>query len=514
MPDRASPPRADTPTSKPDVRAHGSQWLLFETAPHGIVIHDAKGAIIDANAAAERMLGLPLDAVRGQVALDHLWTIVHEDGSPFPMEEQPPHMALRTAEPQGPVVFGLQVHGRSNPLWLSASSIPMRLPNQPRPFAALTMFVDVTPQRVAADALRESEERFKTAFRDSPVMMAISDFATGRFVDVNDRYCAVTGYAREQLVGQRSLDLGIVAAATREVLIAAMRDRGRVSNFEIPIRTRTGEELTVMMSGDILMLNGAPHLLTIATDVTARSRMEAERVRLAAHLRVVKRSARIGERGAAAVQELNSVFETINRETAALGRTVTGEPAPPRDEVDRIATASRRGLEVMRGLVDFIGIAAGPATTFDLNALVREEVAVLEPSTLRDVKVQTECEPSPVIIQGDREALGQALLTLCLNAIDTLPAAGTLTLQTRRDGDGFALLTVADRRPSDADAAPAPYVALPDEASQAFGLSLVRSTVEAHGGTWVIERAAGRGGRVVICLPLAAVEGAGDRASE
>ncbi|MBI2406892.1 MAG: PAS domain S-box protein [Gemmatimonadetes bacterium] len=519
MPERKTTERPAVPTSTQDVRAHASQWLLFDTAPHGIVIHDAKGAIVDANAAAERMLGIQLAAVRGQVELDHLWAIVHEDGSPFPMLDQPPHVALRTAEPNGPAVLGIRVHGRPDTVWVSASAIPMRLPNQPRPFAALTMFVDITAARVAADALRESEERFKNAFRDSPVMMAISDFETGRFVDVNDRYCTVTGYTREQLVGQRSIDLGIVAGPTRDLLIAAMRDRGRVSNFEIPIHTRTGDDLTVMMSGDVLVFNGKPHLLTIATDVTARSRMEAERVRLAAHLRAVKRSERIGERGAVVVQQLNGVLTSMK---AAAERHLAGtaEQGALRGDLEAIAQAGQRGLEVVRGLVDFIGATAGPATTFDLNALVRAEVAVLGPTSRRGVRIVADYEPSPLIMRGDREALGQSLLTLCLNAIDAIPAEGTLSVKTRSDADGFVTLTVSDLRASEpastatGDANLAPFVALPDEASQAFGLSMVRATIEAHGGTWVIERAAGRGGRVVIRLPLAAGDATVDRATE
>jgi PAS domain S-box-containing protein len=62
----------------------GFLQVLFETAPHGILIQDAGGAYLNANAAAERILGLSLAQLQGRASMDPRWKAVREDASPVP----------------------------------------------------------------------------------------------------------------------------------------------------------------------------------------------------------------------------------------------------------------------------------------------------------------------------------------------------------------------------------------------------------------------------------------------
>lgn len=78
------------------------RWL-FETMAQGVVAHAADGTIVAANPAAERVLGLTLDQMRGVTSMDPRWQMVLEDGVPVSAADHPSMIALRTGEVVGPV---------------------------------------------------------------------------------------------------------------------------------------------------------------------------------------------------------------------------------------------------------------------------------------------------------------------------------------------------------------------------------------------------------------------------
>jgi PAS domain S-box-containing protein len=97
---------------------------LFETVPQGVVYQDRDGRITAANPAAERILGLTLAQMQGLTSSDPRWQAVHEDGSPFPGEEHPAMVALRTGRPVQDVVLGVAVPERGQ-VWILVNATPL-----------------------------------------------------------------------------------------------------------------------------------------------------------------------------------------------------------------------------------------------------------------------------------------------------------------------------------------------------------------------------------------------------
>ena len=97
---------------------------LFETVAQGVVYQDAAGRITSANPAAQRILGLTLDQMKGRESIDPRWQAVREDGSPFPGDEHPSMVALRSGAPVHQVVMGVQAPGRGC-TWLLVNATPV-----------------------------------------------------------------------------------------------------------------------------------------------------------------------------------------------------------------------------------------------------------------------------------------------------------------------------------------------------------------------------------------------------
>ena len=125
----------------------------------GVVLRDKNAKIVACNASAERILGLTLDQMRGNVFFDPSWQAIREDGSPFPDEERSIHVALRTGRLQSHVVQGLRKPDGAV-LWLSMNVQPLFDESGTTLTGAVSTLTDIT-ERKQAD-LRQTMEHTVT----------------------------------------------------------------------------------------------------------------------------------------------------------------------------------------------------------------------------------------------------------------------------------------------------------------------------------------------------------------
>jgi PAS domain S-box-containing protein len=137
--------------------------------------------------------------------------------------------------------------------------------------------IDIHDRREAEEALRESQEVFATAFHSSPAGTALLT-SDGRYVEVNAACSALLGYAPEEMIGQTTLDLGILAAPDRERVVSASDPgSGAVRPVEAKVRRRDGSFLDVSIRNAFVTLRGVPHRLTTIVDISERKQAESAR---------------------------------------------------------------------------------------------------------------------------------------------------------------------------------------------------------------------------------------------
>lgn len=138
------------------------------------------------------------------------------------------------------------------------------------------IFQDVTELRRAQESLRQSEERFSTAFASSPMGQSISTRDEGRIIDVNEAYCEIIGYSRGELVGRTSAEMGLFADAERRgALIAELSREGSLRDARARVRTKAGGLKEVELSMAPISLAGEDCLIASVVDISER--LEAER---------------------------------------------------------------------------------------------------------------------------------------------------------------------------------------------------------------------------------------------
>jgi PAS domain S-box-containing protein len=125
-------------------------------------------------------------------------------------------------------------------------------------------------------ALRLSEEKFSKAFQASPDSIIISRLTDGRVIEVNEGFTRLTGYSREEALDNTTLSLNLwVNLQDRAAWAASLQQHGFIRNHEYTFRIKSGRHLHCLCSGEIIVLNGANHVLSIVSDITERQRAEA-----------------------------------------------------------------------------------------------------------------------------------------------------------------------------------------------------------------------------------------------
>ncbi|WP_157369601.1 PAS domain-containing sensor histidine kinase [Zavarzinella formosa] len=138
---------------------------VVESLAEGIVVQDANGQIIASNNRAGEILGLTQEEIARRTSLDERWRSFHEDGTPFPGEEHPGMIVLKTQQPVFNTLMGFhKPDGEQR--WITVNAVPIRnlFPATDGKAAVVTSFHDVTDSR-------RLNERLLASVREKEVML-------------------------------------------------------------------------------------------------------------------------------------------------------------------------------------------------------------------------------------------------------------------------------------------------------------------------------------------------------
>lgn len=414
---------------------------IFSSMSEGLVVHRQDGVIESCNPAAERILGLTREQLCGRSSLDPRWRACRADGTPFPGEEHPAMVALRTGEPVRDVVMGVGLEGEQR-RWILINAIPGARGLDGLPESCVTTFADITRLREQEEERRRMQGQVDRFFSISLELLCIAGM-DGMFKRLNPAWSALLGWSEAELL-ERPFIWFVhpedVEATKAEA--ARLSHGGTVFHFENRYRCVDGSYRLLHWSAV-----GIPEdslLIATARDVTEERKKgeELKQTAAAAKAESKAKSAFLATMSHEIRTPLNGVLGLA--ELLALS---------PLDEsqvemVETIRNSGRLLLRVINDILDWSKIQAGRMDVFieDVSVVevVREVLDSLRPTASRKrLPLVIDDDGSGVLVKADPQRLRQILTNLVGNAIK-FTAQGSVTVRIVTTGSEQVQIEVID----------------------------------------------------------------------
>lgn len=382
--------------------------------------------------------------------------------------------------------------------------------------------VDVTDQRRAVLALRESEQRFRLLFDASPDAIFLIDPHDSEtiwsIVDCNEAACIMNGYRREDLIG-KSLDLLNVKKGSREdfaAVLEKLRREGVVRGLEATHRHKDGHVFPIEYSTSLITIGDRELVLGIDRDITKRKQVEQA-------LNQTKEMAEAASRAKSEFlsrmsHELRTPMNAILGFAQLLNMS-RKEPLTPiqKERVKQISKGGQHLLDLINEILDISRIEAGRLQISPEPVPIRESIQEVLDLTAplaadRHIQIQTslEIDANPFVM-ADGQRLKQVLLNLLSNAVKYNYDGGYVMVsceQTPADGWRISVTdTGSGIPPENLGRLFVPFERLSADQSNiegtGLGLALAKRLVELMEGQIGVESIVGRGSTFWIELPSA-----------
>ena len=499
-------------------RSLATLQLLINTVPAYISFVDAEERYRLVNRRYEAYFGLPADQIVGRTLRETQATAAYE--------EMAPHVRAALA--------GRSVRYQSNPVspdgtahWFDVQYVPRR-----GDLGAVSGFFvivfDITEEKQAELALRESEERYRALARFAPVGIFRAD-REGHCLYVNNRWCDLAGLTPERAMGMgwiKALD-----SEDRDRIIAewnAAAIDGR--DFQGEFRFRRPNGRVTWVHGSAVPSLGPDGAITgflgSVTDLTERKRAEEERRQLDAHMLHTQKLESLGVLAGGIAHDFNNLLTSVLG-NASIAAAALPPSSPVQECVAEITEASLRAADLCKQMLAYSGRGRFVVQTLDLGQLVEQTARMLKLSISKSAELRFQFAPELPPVEIDATQLRQVIMNLVINASEAIGDAdgvvrlttgliradraylgGTVTDATLPEGD-YVYLEVSD---NGCGMSPETQARVFDPffttkfTGRGLGLAAALGILRGHKGAIKLYSEVGRGTTFKILLPVAGGE--------
>lgn len=337
---------------------------LFNRSLSYVYLHDFNGKFIDANSAALKALGYK----RTEILPLNFSSLI--DKSQLPKATKSLEEIIRTGHQKKPVEYKLR-RKDGKTIWVETEG--SLIYKDGRPFAVQGIARDITEKKLAEEALKESEEKFRTLAEKSPNMIFINKI--GKIVYANKQCEQVMGYKREEFYSPHFDFFRIIAPEflDKTKSFYGKHIKGKeVTPYEYALVTKSGKRIEALLTTRLINYEGDKAILGIITDITDRKKAEKsmresrEQLRsLAAHLQSIREE----ERTMVAREihdELGQALTALKMDLSWLAKKLPEGQGPILKKTksmsqlidSTIQRVQRISAELRPGLLDDIGLLA------------------------------------------------------------------------------------------------------------------------------------------------------------
>ena len=386
------------------------------------------------------------------------------------------------------------------------------------------LMVEIKQRQWVNTALKESEQRFRTVFHNSPEAVNINRL-NGEFVEINEAFTMLTGYSRADVLEQSSQEINIwQIPEDREKIVAALNKFGFIDNIESRFRCKDGEIKPGLISARIINLNDENHVLTITRDISRWKKVEEDKKRLEAELQRAHKMEAIGTLAGGVAHDLNNILSGIVSYPDLLLMDLP-EESPLHGPLLTIKQSGIKAAAIVQDLLTLARRGVSISEVVNLNQIVTEHLKSPEFGKIINfhpgLEIETELEEDLLNISGSPVHLSKTVMNLVSNAAEAMPDGGKIVISTHNryldqpiggyneieEGD-YVLLQISDTgigiRDEDKERIFEPFYTkkIMGRSGTGLGMAVVWGTVKDHKGYIELKSIEGNGTTFTLYFPV------------
>ncbi|MCA9713646.1 MAG: PAS domain S-box protein [Myxococcales bacterium] len=296
-----------------ELRASAERYRsVIAAMSEGVVLHAPDGSIVQSNESAARLLGLTEAQMTGRDSMDPRWRAVRSDGAPYPGDQHPAMLTLRTGEPISGARMGVR-RPDDGLVWISINTQPVVMPSFGSRHGVVATFTDVTARVHAEERLRASEERYRALVRNVPGVVyrgrLVGERVESTYIDTS--ISELTGYPIADIRSGRVTLVEVLHPDDRRAtldLIRAVVSRDATFSIDYRILRADGEVRWILDQGHVIRDDDGQPLWVdgVMIDITARKVAERELAESSRRLQLAARAAGV------AIWHLNATADALH----------------------------------------------------------------------------------------------------------------------------------------------------------------------------------------------------------
>jgi PAS domain S-box-containing protein len=480
---------------------------VVDSANEGILVYDRALNIVAGNQAAERIIGVPLVDIIGAAGFTSLLPCVLADGRPLGDKDRPTRVTLRAGEGLTGYIVGIQRPGGLT--WLSINTAFMRRAGEADWYGIVSTISDITAQRNAEMALRESEARFRQTFELAAA--GIAHIVDGRFTRVNRSLCEILGRSEAELIGASVRELS--HPDDRELATPVLQRvyAGGTEPARFEKRYLRADGGVVWVEGVIALVKneaGAPlYLIAIFDDVTERK--EAEAALAAAHEELKRSNAELEQFAYVASHDLQEPLRMVSSYTQLVQRRYGDRlDGDAKEFMGFVVEGAARMKQLIEDLLAYsrVGTRGREFEPVALEAPLQKALTNLR-RAIEEASAAVTWDALPTVM-ADESQLAQLFQNLVGNALKfrsaSVPRIHVSSVERETEWE----VTVADNgigiEPQYYERIFMVFQRLHNKTEYpgtGIGLAICKKVVERHGGRLWVESKSGAGSTFKFTLP-------------
>ena len=369
---------------------------------------------------------------------------------------------------------------------------------------------DITSSKQVEEALRESELKFRGLFDLSPQAITVTEVETGRLIDVNDTFCKLTKYNKEEVLGRTTTELGFYSKEDRNRFIGKLQPSGEIHGFEMDFKAKDGFIINSVMFARHIQLKGKAFIITAFLDMTERKLLESQ-------LLQSQKMEAIGTLAGGIAHNFNNLLMSIQGNTSLM-LLDTNANHPHYARLTNIETSVQNGSKLTSQLLGYARGGGYEVKPISINRIITDTSATFS-MTRKDITLYQDLEHNLSWVKADPGQIEQVILNIYVNAAEAMPHGGELFITTRnitrKDIKGksytikpgnYILLTIRDTgtgmdKHTQAKVFDPFFTTKGLARGTGLGLASVYGIIKAHGGYIDVESQKGHGTTFFIYLP-------------